>query len=74
MTRDPEILLQAENQYPNEENKKKIRAKYAKLKKLYNFTFQPLSEMALGPDVSPLVKNYSTNGHTFAPTSASIKL
>ena len=58
MTRDPEILLQAENQYPNEENKKKIRAKYAKLKKLYNFTFQPLSEMALGPDVSPLVENY----------------
>ena len=39
MTRDPEILVQAENQYPNEENKKKIRAKYAKLKKLFNFTF-----------------------------------
>jgi len=39
MTRDPEILVQAENQYPNEENKKKIRAKYAKLKKLFYFTF-----------------------------------
>ena len=48
MTRDPEILLQAENQYPNEENKKKIRAKYAKLKKLFNFTFSASTRNGLG--------------------------
>ena len=55
MTRDPEILVQAENQYPNEENKKKIRAKYAKLKKLFNFTFRPPGQMGLGLEMSPLV-------------------
>ena len=48
MTCDPEILLQAENQYPNEENKKKIRAKYAKLKKLFNFTFSACSRNGPG--------------------------
>ena len=53
MTRDPEILVQAENQYPDEENKKKNWAKYAKFKKLFNFTFQPLRKMALGLEMSP---------------------
>ena len=58
MTRDPEILLQAENQYPNEENKKELGQNMQNWRNYTILHFQPLSEMALGPDVSPLVKNY----------------
>ena len=55
MTRDPEILLQAENQYPNEENKKKLGQNMQNWKNYSILHFQPARKMALGLDVSPLV-------------------
>ena len=59
MTCDPEILLQAENQYPNEENKTKIRAKYAKLKKLFNFTFSASTKNGPGLGCESIGIEYS---------------